>query len=497
MKRLLIVLICVVINEGILRAAALTYPIVDTGQIRCYDDKQEIRFPQSGQAFFGQDAHYAGNKPTYRDNKDGTVSDRVTGLMWTRDPGAKQTLDAALKNVATCQTGGYRDWRVPTIKELYSLIQFSGTDPDPMTTDTTHLVPFLDTRYFSFEYGDASRGERIIDSQYGSRTRYVSTTMRNDPTMFGVNFADGRIKGYPLRDPRTRKDKTFFFIYVRGNENYGKNRFRSNGDGTITDDATGLIWMQMDSGYLKAGAKRDGRLNWREALAWAESLKYAGQSDWRLPTIKELQSIVDYSRSPKTTQSPAIDPIFKISRIRDEAGDVNYPFMWSSTTHASLYNGSTAAYIAFGEGLGFMKDPRSGTVQLLDVHGAGSQRSDPKDGDAARFPQGRGPQGDVIRITNFALCIRGGNASPITSGPSVAMKYEDRGKLSDGQEQGASAFLRREDRNGDGKVSKIEFSGPRQHFSTLDKDGDGYISENEAPTGPPKGSHGSMPPPRR
>ena len=37
----------------------------------------------------------------------------------------------------------------------------------------------------------------------------------------------------------------------------------------------------------------------------------------------------------------------------------------------------------------------------LDVHGAGAQRSDPKEGNPADFPNGRGPQGDAIRIYNY------------------------------------------------------------------------------------------------
>ena len=45
---------------------------------------------------------------------------------------------------------------------------------------------------------------------------------------------------------------------------------------------------------------------------------------------------------------------------------------------------------AFGEALGYMGNPGMG--QWMDVHGAGAQRSDPKDGDPADFPQGRGPQ---------------------------------------------------------------------------------------------------------
>ena len=117
--------------------------------------------------------------------------------------------------------------------------------------------------------------------------------------MFGVNFADGRIKGYGLRDPRGRGEKTFYVLYVRGNPKYGQNDFDDNGDGTVTDRATGLTWMKRDSGHLGAGPKGDGAMTWEQALAWAEGLEHAGHSDWRLPNAKELQSIVDYTRSPE------------------------------------------------------------------------------------------------------------------------------------------------------------------------------------------------------
>ncbi|MHC4440638.1 MAG: Lcl C-terminal domain-containing protein, partial [Planctomycetota bacterium] len=356
----------------------IPYTIVDTAQIRCYSNNTEIEFPKAGAAFFGQDAHYAGNEPAYKDNTDATATDLNTGLMWQCDPGEKMTFNQAVAGASKCRTGGYEDWRLPTIKELYSLILFSGTDPDPMSRDSSRQQPFIDTKYFKFRYGSPNRGERIIDSQFATGTKYISTTMRGDETMFGVNFADGRIKGYGMRSPRTGGDKTFHVLYVRGNTSYGKNNFKDNGDGTITDEATGLMWMKVDSGKLRAGKNGDGKLNWQEALDWAENLQYAGYSGWRLPNVKELQSIVDYTRSPATTNSAAIDPVFKTTSFIAEGGQKDYPCYWSGTTHAGLSRASTAAYVAFGRSFGWMRNRRTGQYMLMDVHGAGSQRSDPK-----------------------------------------------------------------------------------------------------------------------
>ncbi|MHC4285052.1 MAG: Lcl C-terminal domain-containing protein [Planctomycetota bacterium] len=122
----------------------LAYPIVDTGQERCYDDTKEIDYPKRGQAFFGQDAQYAGNEPAYKDNGDGTVTDLNTGLMWQSDPGEKMTFRQAVAGASKFRLAGYKDWRLPTIKELYSLILFSGTDPDPMSRDSVRQKPFID-----------------------------------------------------------------------------------------------------------------------------------------------------------------------------------------------------------------------------------------------------------------------------------------------------------------------------------------------------------------
>ena len=104
-----------------------------------------------------------------------------------------------------------------------------------------------------------------------------------------------------------------------------KQRFTDNGDGTVTDNATGLIWQKEDDGVAR---------NWHDAVKYANGLDLAGHKDWRLPTVQELGTIMDYSR-----YNPAIDPIFS------NAKSSTY---WSSTTYASNTNG--AWYVGFSNG---------------------------------------------------------------------------------------------------------------------------------------------------
>ena len=130
----------------------LTYPIVDTNQEFCYDDSSSIPCPSEGSVFYGQDAQYTGNAPRYQDNKDGTVTDLVTGLMWQQDPSKKMTYNQAVAGASSFSLAGYTDWRLPSIKELYSLIQHSGTDASVcMANGTCSSTPFIDTDYFNFE----------------------------------------------------------------------------------------------------------------------------------------------------------------------------------------------------------------------------------------------------------------------------------------------------------------------------------------------------------
>jgi hypothetical protein len=219
-------------------ALASPYPVIDTRQEACFDSIRVIACPDNGQAFFGQDAQFDSflQAPAYQDNGDGTVTDLSTGLMWVKARGSKVSWNDALAAADTCTVGGHNDWRAPTIKEIYSLILFSGV----FGADPGSSIPFIDTAFFDFEYNDTTGGARWIDCQDWSATPYVGLTMGDDTTIFGVNFADGRIKGYPKYEPFPPFGYHQLYIrYVRGNEAYGLNDFVDNGDSTITNNATG------------------------------------------------------------------------------------------------------------------------------------------------------------------------------------------------------------------------------------------------------------------
>jgi len=334
-----------------------TYPIVDTKVMDTYDNSAIISAPTSTQAFYGQDGSYAGNQPSYTDNGDGTITDNVTGLMWEQDMGSKITYTAAFTKASNLALGGHTDWRVPTIKELYSLAQFTGR-----CLGDNAMYKFIDTNYFDQPIGNtANPGEREIDAQTWSSTQYVGLTMGGDTTVFGYNFVDGRLKGYPKYDPQTTNANTMYFRMVRGSTTYGINDFVDNSDGTITDNATGLMWQQADDGTTR---------DWEEALSYSENLSLGGYSDWRLPNAKELHSILDYTRCPSETSSPAIDPVFTCTSFDDPDGNPGqYGYYW---TGSPLMDGPTpytdAVYICFGEAQGEMESPpNSGNFVLMDT----------------------------------------------------------------------------------------------------------------------------------
>ena len=375
-----------------------TYPIVDTGVSDFYNNNAIITAPIVGQSFYGQDAHYNGNQPSYTNNGDGTITDNITGLMWEQDMGTKISYDAAFTKATSSTLGGYIDWRVPTIKELYSLALFTGK-----CFGDNAVIKFIDTNYFNQPIGNTVIGEREIDAQTWSSTQYTGFIMGGDQAVFGYNFVDGRLKGYPKYKPQTGLPNTMYFRLVRGNTSYGINNFVDNEDGTVTDTATGLMWQQADDGTTR---------NWENALFYCENLTLATHSDWRLPNAKELHSILDYSRCPDVTNSPAINPLFSCTSFNNPNGNPNYGYYWTSSP---LMDGPTpytdAVYICFGEAQGQMSLPPTNTPAIYDTHGAGAQRNDPKQIGTGTYPSYFGPQGDILYVNNYVRAVRNYNPS--------------------------------------------------------------------------------------
>jgi len=286
----------IILNLIVTSSLFAVVSIPDTAQDRCYDNSSVINCQDRSSSFYGQDGDFTINKPSYSDNNDGTVTDNITKLMWSKAVDDKKlSLSEATKKAKNMDLAGYSDWRVPTVKELYSLMDFRGytgfSGGRDMSSRPSNAIPYINTDYFNFKYG--AKNERYIDAQWLTSTKYVSTTMNNMQTLFGVNFADGRIKGYGYKRVGSSIDRKKFFVrYVRGNTEYGKNDFIDNSDNTLIDKSTNLIWTKFDS---KKG------MNWEEALKYANNLKTANYDDWRLPNAKELQYIVDYTASPDTT----------------------------------------------------------------------------------------------------------------------------------------------------------------------------------------------------
>ncbi len=359
-------------------------PVIDTGQTDTYDATGVIAAPAKGQPFYGQDAQFAGTQPSYTKSSDGlTVKDNITGLTWQASQTGgdvywteAETVPAALNKSSY---GGYNDWRLPTIRELYSV--WNGSTG----------WPYIDKNFFAVSYTSEQELSHAIMWSSTKYTGLLRSSIEGSSAVgaemaFGVNFGTGHIKAYS-----TSIGPKHMVRAVRGLI-YGTSSFVDNGNGTINDQATGLMWTQSDSGV---------GMDWEQALAWAQTKngeKLAGYSDWRLPNTKELQTLVDYTRSAEATAAanvgPAINPLFKISSITNEAGAADYPYFWTNTSAraSSTAPFNSAWYVAFG---------RAVDSSGRDLHGAGAVRFDAK----VKATGGTTGQ-DAERVLNYVRLVR-------------------------------------------------------------------------------------------
>lgn len=223
--------------------------------------------PDSGQNIsytttFGEDNDYTINAPSYTNNSNGTITDTVTGLMWQQVDGGEMTIENAFIYADNLVLGGFSDWRLPSPIESFSILNHQNNNPA------------MNTTYFT-----ASAAEYWWTNAYQA----------GDNTKVWCTNAGGGIGNHPKSETISAGGIKKFHVRVVRNNSIPTtigNHFTDNGNGTITDNLTQLVWQKAPNTTI---------LTWENALAYAENLSLASATDWRLPNIKELQSLNDES----------------------------------------------------------------------------------------------------------------------------------------------------------------------------------------------------------
>ncbi len=319
-------------------------PVAATGQDACYNTSGDLIDCEGT----GQDGELQKGvplpTPRFTDNGDGTVTDNLTGLMWTKvadcirtyNPGLdsdgivtwQQALDfAAGVNGGTygCNiTTTYTDWRLPNRNELASLINikyywpsvsnragtgkwtdgdpFNGTiDSIPYWTSTTYADSTNNAWYVNLAYGEINCTDKVASA----RVWLVRTATANAPA---VPAATGQTSCYDSSGTQRACANTGEDGELQKGVPIPSPRFTDNGDGTVTDNLTGLMWLKEANclgNRLPAldndGDSGDGQVTWQHGLDFVAGLNYgahdcgqtAKYTDWRMPNHRELSSLVN------------------------------------------------------------------------------------------------------------------------------------------------------------------------------------------------------------
>lgn len=278
-----------------------TSSLHDTGLAACFSASAQIPCPAPGAPFYGQDATYSTN--VMRFVFDGsTVTDALTGLNWQRVDvagtfnwyEASGTYHAAYNPTSKSVCGaitlaGHTDWRLPSRRELLSITNYTQGSPDPSVFSTGAALSGGPV-YWTSTHLDSS----------GSADVWL---VRPDGQVHNaLRYPDG------LAAPNSVE-------CVRGNA-WGLNAFVDRGNGTVSDSMSSLQWQQVDDGVART---------WESALDYCENLSLAGYTDWRLPDVKELESMV-------YLQSGGFTSRIDSARFTPRTDDSGLSFYWSSTT---------------------------------------------------------------------------------------------------------------------------------------------------------------------
>lgn len=297
--------------------------------------------------------------PRFSDTGDGTVTDKLTGLVWLKDAsclGKKTWVDAlaAANGMATGACGlsdGSKsgDWRLPNINELNSLISISRWN---QAVGPMQLAGSSSDNPFS----------KTANVNYWSSTTNASLTSQawSVNLLFGLvtsYFKKGAFIVWPVRDgssatgavrlPRTGQT----FSYAAGDDGYHQKgaawpnpRFTDNGAGAVTDNLTRLVWLKNTNCLDTAGGIKRVKPNVFSVLYYYEAIPWVGglasgacglsdnsrSGDWRLPNRLEMLSLMDYGRSNPAL--PAGHPFDK----------VQLTWVWTSSTLSYNIVGPTA-----------------------------------------------------------------------------------------------------------------------------------------------------------
>ncbi len=231
------------------------------------------------------------------------VTDTITEMLWQRDgtgprPGCAGvsacTWDEAQAYCADLSLGGYTDWRLPHVKELRTIVDFSQ---DPVALDPV-AFPHTVMGYFFW----------TADILAGSADN-----------AWGVMFGNGAYSIF-------RRADTYNVRCVRGSHCAPAVRFVVDG-ALVRDAMTQRVWQRDGSGGRTGCSGPDARTcTWDEARTYCEDLVLGGFDDFRLPTIKELDSLVNFTAAPHT---PAIDAV----TFPDTPTGSSRDSFWSSTAY--------------------------------------------------------------------------------------------------------------------------------------------------------------------
>lgn len=285
----------------------------DTGQTQCYDAIGDtISCPEPGEEM-AQDGSYPLIPQSFTDNGDQTIFDNNTKLMWQADDNGTKTYSSIAVTYCTgLSVGGHSDWRVPTAKELLTLVDHSKSRPAISTT------------YFP----DASADYYLTSTTGYSYKMAVNFTQ-------GITYENQSTQGY-TRCVRSRYG-SLPSIWALDATNDSEDP--SN---VVKHAATSLLWRKTPS--TSSGT-------WLQAFntckGLSDELNY-----WRLPNINELLSIADYSGS-----TPYIDTSLF-------SGNTNYDY-WSSTTNTDSTSDALTFNYCYGSVYSKLKSSTAAFVRCV------------------------------------------------------------------------------------------------------------------------------------